>query len=114
MSPPSNEHVEIQIRLDALLRSLIPGKYTVLREFYFTLPTESRRADVAVVLESRCTDEWKKTFFGSPEILIEVLSDSNKASDLDICAGHVSRAIRRSSGSSIPLKSTITSSRNPS
>ena len=87
VSPPSNEPVEIQVRVEALFRSLIPEQYTVLREFYYTLPTESRRADVAVVLESRRREQWKKTFFGSPEILVEVLSDSNKAADV----GHLRR-----------------------
>lgn len=79
---PSNERVNIQRRLEQSFRSLVPAEYTVLREFYYTLPTESRRADVAVVLESRRQEQDRKVFFGAPDIIVEVLADSNTATDL--------------------------------
>ena len=83
VSPPSIEHVRIQSRLEELFRSIVPAEYTVWREFYYTLPTESRRADVAVVLESRHTEQPpRKAFFGAPDIIVEVFSESNTAADL--------------------------------
>lgn len=82
VSPPTNDHVNIQKRLEKLFQSLVSAEYTVWREFYYTLPNESRRADVAVVLESRRQEHLDTVFFGSPEILIEVLSNSNSAKTL--------------------------------
>lgn len=83
MSPPTNGHVSIQRRLEDLFRAIIPLGYTVWREFYYTLPTEGRRADVAVILERRDTEQAStKVFFGSPDIIVEVLSPSNTAADL--------------------------------
>jgi len=85
---PTGEHVEIQERVEALLKSSLPSRYNVLREFYYTLPNQARRADVAVVLKSRREHQRKQVFFGAPDIVIEVLSDSNGAAELS----HLRRA----------------------
>jgi Uma2 family endonuclease len=80
---PTGEHVLIQERCEASLRVLLPNKtYDVLREFYYTMPGQARRADVAVVLRTRREAQRKQVFFGAPEIIIEILSDSNRATDL--------------------------------
>jgi len=47
------------------------------------LATEARRADVALVSKDRLEREENKVFFGSPELVIEILSSSNLAMDLD-------------------------------
>lgn len=79
---PSGEHVNIQKRLERLLEARVPTEYTVWREFYYTLPEQSRRADVAVVREARREEQRHTVFFGAPEIVIEVLSESNGAAEL--------------------------------
>ena len=47
------------------------------------MATEARRADVALVSKDRLEREENKVFFGSPELVIEILSSSNLAMDLD-------------------------------
>lgn len=79
---PTNEHVDLHVRLEAVFRSILGGTYACLREFYYTLPGESRRADVAVVLATRRAEQPKKVFSGAPDIIVEVLSESNIAADL--------------------------------
>jgi Uma2 family endonuclease len=79
---PTGEHVLIQERLEELFRNLVPSHFSVLREFYYTLPDQARRADVAVVLRSRREEQRKQVFSGAPEIVVEVLSDSNGAAEL--------------------------------
>ncbi len=64
---PTVAHIEIQRRLERLLESSLPDRYTALREFYYTLPGESRRADVAVVLKTRMEEQRNKVFAGAPE-----------------------------------------------
>ena len=82
VSPPSRRHVEIQVKLERLLQAALSSDYIVWREFYYTLPTEARRADVAVVSKQRWEGPPSKTFFGAPDLIIEILSPSNTAADL--------------------------------
>jgi Uma2 family endonuclease len=82
--PPTNEHVDVQKRLEALLHERCGRtSYGAYREFYMTLPTESRRVDVSLVREARRAAQRGKVFFGSPELVIEVLSPSNTVLDID-------------------------------
>ena len=48
-----------------------------------TLPTKSRRVDVALAKEARRAAQRGKVFFGSPELVIEVMSPSNTVLDID-------------------------------
>jgi Uma2 family endonuclease len=85
---PTGEHVIIQECLvEEMFRALIPAHYSVSREFYYTLPDQARRADVAVVLRSRREQQRNRVFSGAPDIVIEVLSASNGAAEL----GHLRR-----------------------
>jgi Uma2 family endonuclease len=85
VSPPSGTHVDMQVRLEAALRSALSGfGYAVLREFYYTLASNSRRADVAAVLESRRQVNRNKVFRGGPDLVVEILSPSNTTLDLDL------------------------------
>ena len=84
VSPPSIEHLALQVRLEIELRSLLARlSYDVFREFYYTLASNSRRADVAVVAQGRLQMNRAKVFRGGPDLLIEVLSPSNTTMDLD-------------------------------
>ena len=82
VTPPSAEHVRLQIHLQSVLQNLLQDAYIVVREFYFVLSTEGRRADVAAVEANRWRGWEKGVFTGSPEIVIEILSPSNRAADL--------------------------------
>lgn len=91
--PPTNEHVDVQKRLETLLEQRCAAHgYGAFREFYMTLPTESRRVDVALVKLSRRAEQRHTVFFGSPELVVEVLSPSNTALDMDhlreVCFKH--------------------------
>jgi Uma2 family endonuclease len=81
--PPSGEHVDLQKRLESLLRPILGTEYTVHREFYITLAAESRRVDVAAVSTDRWKQQSKSVFHGAPELMIEVLSPSNIHLDVD-------------------------------
>jgi Uma2 family endonuclease len=82
VSPPSDGHSDLQDRLQELLRPLLTvAGYLVRREYYYTLPSNSRRADVAALLQSR--RNLPATFRGGPDLVVEILSPSNKALDLD-------------------------------
>ena len=83
VSPPSEAHVDLQERLERLLRSALGADYLTRREFYITLPTEGRRVDVASVAKDRWTGQQTKVFFGAPELVVEVLSPSNTHLDVD-------------------------------
>ena len=81
--PPSNLHVGLQRRIEEALAPLLQGtSYWAWREFYYVLASNSRRANVAIVLEARRSEDHL-IFRGGPEIVIEVLSPSNSALDLD-------------------------------
>jgi Uma2 family endonuclease len=83
VSPPSLEHVRIQRHLIETLNPLFrtAGCWVSL-EFYYTLESNSRRADVAAVRESRLAPA-KTVFRGGPDLVVEILSPSNTALDLD-------------------------------
>jgi Uma2 family endonuclease len=84
VSPPSLPHVRLQRQLDEILHPLLShAGYWVAREFYYTLTSNSRRADIAVVSEPRVADPANKVFRGGPDLVIEILSSSNYAEDLD-------------------------------
>lgn len=81
---PTVEHMEAQYGIEALLqaRCSVAG-FVARREFYLTLATEARRVDVALVKRERLDAQRKKVFFGSPELVVEILSPSNLQMDLD-------------------------------
>jgi Uma2 family endonuclease len=82
--PPTNEHVDVQKRLEVLLQERCGRSgYGAYREFYMTLSTDGRRVDVALVKETRRAAQHGTVFFGSPELIIEVLSPSNTVLDID-------------------------------
>lgn len=85
VSPPSQAHTAQQVRLEELLRSLLRNNgYQVLREFYYTMESNSRRADVAAVSDPRRqATPSNKSFRGGPDLVVEILSPSNTALDLD-------------------------------
>ena len=84
VSPPSLAHVHLQRRLEQTIDALLgQAGFWVAREFYYTLASNSRRADVAVVQESGLAAPAKKVFRGGPDLVIEILSPSNTALDLD-------------------------------
>jgi Uma2 family endonuclease len=83
--PPTIEHLNLQLRFENLLALLLSGRgLTVWREFYYTVASNSRRADVAVVLESRRQAHRDQVFRGGPDLVVEILSPSNTAQDLDL------------------------------
>ena len=48
VSPPSDEHIDLQKHLESLFGSILTrAGYDVFREYYYTLASNSRRADVA-------------------------------------------------------------------
>ncbi|MGH9629521.1 MAG: Uma2 family endonuclease [Bryobacteraceae bacterium] len=83
VSPPTVEHMLLQSRIEQLLESVLGLEYTARSEFYLTLPTESRRVDVAAVRTNRLTAQKKKVFAGAPELVVEILSPSNTQLDVD-------------------------------
>lgn len=81
---PAVEHTDAQDRIHALLQERCSGAGFLARiEFPMTLAAEGRRVDVALVRSERLRAQRKKVFFGSPELVIEILSPSNLAMDLD-------------------------------
>jgi Uma2 family endonuclease len=70
VSPPSEAHIEMQQRLQSLLHGLLSGAgYDVRREFYYTVESNSRRADVAVIRKARRDVGSSKAFRGGPDLL---------------------------------------------
>lgn len=82
VAPPTHDHVRLQKWLEKALDSLLAadGRYEAYREFYYTLPSEARRADVAVVLGSRWSGN--ASFSGAPDLVVEILSPSNSMTDI--------------------------------
>ena len=84
VSSPTVEHMDAQVRIEKLLSDQCStAGYTARREFYMTLHNEARRVDVALILSERLRSHRKKVFFGSPELVVEILSPSNLQMDLD-------------------------------
>jgi Uma2 family endonuclease len=83
--PPTKRHMILQRRLARILTGLLePAGFEVQLEFYFTLATNSRRADVAAMLQSRFGEApLYLPLRGSPDLVIEILSPSNTALGLD-------------------------------
>jgi Uma2 family endonuclease len=82
VSPPSDRHSDLQDRLQELLRpSLTEAGYLVRRGYDYTLPSNSRRAVVAALLQSR--RNLPATSRGGPDLVAEILSPSNTALYLD-------------------------------
>ena len=69
--------------LASLFAERCSAEYLAAREFYYTLPGESRRADVAVVLKRRLEKYGEAVFSGAPELVVEILSPSNRHMDVD-------------------------------
>jgi Uma2 family endonuclease len=93
MSFPGIRHKLLQARLRALLQRAGGPAWHVQEEFPYSIrqETDVRAADVAFVARDRVrsTVKWLE---GSPELVIEVLSPSNTASEMaekaDLCLAH--------------------------
>jgi Uma2 family endonuclease len=90
MAQPSPRHVALQHRLHKLLEAILDSSWQVLIEApYRALPEyDARRSDVAVVSDTR----WKTavtagSLMGSPELVVEVISPSNRERDMAERAG---------------------------
>ena len=83
--PPTLQHMQVQELLRAILHERCSSAgYWARAEFYLTLPTESRRVDVALIKAERLAKQPRnRVFAGAPELVVEVLSPSNMALDLD-------------------------------
>src|SRR5258707_8661434 len=85
MTYPKHRHAAVQHRLVRLLQPMASGRGEVWPEFAFRpLPEyELRSADVAYVSQSRYAaidpDDYLR---GAPELVIEVLSPSNSATEI--------------------------------
>lgn len=84
---PSIGHMRLQEKLAAMLRSALVAidHYFIKTELFYTLPGEARRADIGVVLLERLDQPGaeSKSFFGAPDLVIEILSPSNTTLDLN-------------------------------
>ncbi len=81
---PKMKHARVQQRLLVLLQKAAGAGVTTL-ELGFVTPSELdyRRADVAFVSQERWTAMMDDDFFrGAPDVVIEVLSPSNTASEM--------------------------------
>lgn len=85
MTRPKPRHLRLQNRLVDLFRALAGGSYFVSMELVFRpLPEhEVWAADVGVVTVLRWDQATDEHLLGSPEIVIEVLSPSNTASEIN-------------------------------
>lgn len=86
MTFPKHKHDKIQLRLFRLLDPLTAGRGVVWTEVSFRpLPEhELWRADVAYVNQARFDAiEPEENLHGAPELVIEVLSPSNTASEIN-------------------------------
>ena len=86
VSYPKVRHWEIQQRMTRLLNRLADGRGLVGTEFAFRpLPEyELWAADIAFVSQSRYDDiDPEDNLHGAPELVIEVLSPSNTASEMN-------------------------------
>ncbi len=81
---PTVEHLEIQDRVVTLLQQRFSAdRHYIRQELYITLDTESRRVDVGMLRRERLAPQRKNVFFGSPELVVEILSPSTLMMDLD-------------------------------
>lgn len=86
VSRPKLKHTWVQARLNELLQQVIPKRFLVLMEFPFrALPEyEFRIADIVVVSRDRFYQgNPEDAFRGAPELVIEVLSPSNTAAEMN-------------------------------
>jgi Uma2 family endonuclease len=86
VSRPKLKHTWVQARLNRLLQKVIPERFLVLMEFPFrALPEyEFRIADIVVVSSERFYGgDPEDAFRGAPELVIEVLSPSNTAAEMN-------------------------------
>jgi Uma2 family endonuclease len=84
--PPTTNHAEIQDRLLDALRSVATAEWKIRTELAFR-PLEEHEvwaADVGVIRRERWQNALEKHEYplGAPEIVIEVLSPSNTASEM--------------------------------
>ncbi len=100
--PPKIEHSRVQWRIRRLLESAAGAAGIVDKEIGFRPRREYewRVADVAFVSKARwdlAEDYWE----GAPEIVVEVLSPSNSATEMIEGSGCAWKTAARNSGSSI-------------
>lgn len=93
---PSKEHIVAQRIIEQRMTEVCgPAGFEVIREFFFVLPEEARRADVAMLEAAWAREQPKETFQGAPPLVMEILSPSNKHMDLDhlreVCFCHGTR-----------------------
>jgi len=95
---PKSRHMRIQKRLEKLLEPLVGDRGVVVMEMAFRpLPEyELRVADVAYVTNERWSSIDPEDYLqGAPDLVIEVLSASNTASEIfdkeELCLGNGAR-----------------------
>ncbi len=95
MTVPKLDHQIQQKRIAALLeaRTLAYGPVFVEFGFRATPEYDARRAAVALISHRRIQEARSKNeFFGAPDLVIEILSPSNRAAEMDdkesLCLGN--------------------------
>jgi Uma2 family endonuclease len=86
VSRPMLKHTWVQVRLHELLRQTVPKSFLIVMAFPFrALPEyEFRIADIVVVSRDRFYGADRgDAFRGAPELVIEVLSPSNTAAEMN-------------------------------
>jgi Uma2 family endonuclease len=86
VSRPKFKHTRVQVRLHELLQRVLPKTFLVIMEFPFrALPEyEFRFAEIAVVSRERFDEtDPEDAFRGAPDLVIEVLSPSNSAAEMN-------------------------------
>jgi len=86
MSNPTLRHQSLQRKIAKLLEVNTADYGLVYVEFGFRAlkEYEARRADVALISHTRLANaQLADEFFGAPDLVIEVLSPSNRVADMD-------------------------------
>jgi len=86
MTEPKYKHKVLQHRIARLLEERAGQFGNVLVEYGFrgTPEYDSRSADIALLSETRHTEALElDEVFGAPDLMIEVLSPSNRAAEMD-------------------------------
>jgi Uma2 family endonuclease len=86
---PSPYHMYLQETLEPMLRSVLPEGFFIRKEFSYGFDGEAHRADIGAVPLERWNSAVSSPagkvlpFPGAPDLLIEILSPSNTAMELN-------------------------------
>jgi Uma2 family endonuclease len=86
---PSLYHMYLQETLEPMLRSVLPEGFFIRKEFSYGFKGEAHRADIGAVPLERWNSAVSSPagkvlpFPGAPDLLIEILSPSNTAMELN-------------------------------